>query len=135
MLLEAIHLYSLVAWVVKAGGLMSKGQNMLFGWLLPLVILLFNLSFQYENYGGQYHCWLQMNTTLIYGQFVPIACLAIITLAIIEAAGLASHFERLDNVDQTEREAAKVMQRTLVFILPTVSVITGSNFRHNFYLF
>lgn len=121
MFLEAIHLYSLVTWVVKSGGLMSKGQNLLFGWLLPLIILLFNLAFEYENYGGKYHCWLQMNTSLIYGQFVPIAFMSIITLAILEAAGDASQFERLDDVDQTHRDTAKIMRKTLALILPTVS--------------
>ena len=36
---------------------------------------------------GEYHCWLQMNTTLMIGQFVPIVILAILTLTLIEAAG------------------------------------------------
>ena len=64
-------------------GIMSRGQNILMGWLIPMIIVMFNLCFEYDNYGGEYHCWLQMNTSLIYGQFVPIAFLTITSLAII----------------------------------------------------
>ena len=64
-------------------GIMSRGQNILMGWLIPMIIVMFNLCFEYDNYGGEYHCWLQMNTSLIYGQFVPIAFMTITSLAII----------------------------------------------------
>ena len=40
---------------------------------------------------GEYHCWLQMNTTLMIGQFVPIVILAVLTLTLIEAAGAAEY--------------------------------------------
>ena len=43
------------------------------------------------EYSGEYHCWLQMNTTLMIGQFVPIVILAILTLTLIEAAGAAEY--------------------------------------------
>ena len=36
---------------------------------------MFNLCFEYDNYGGDYHCWLQMDTSLIYGQVIAIACI------------------------------------------------------------
>ena len=95
---------------------------MLFGWLIPLIIVIFNLCFEYENYGGDYHCWLQMDTNLIYGQFVPIAFMTIISLAIIEAAGEGAGSKKLQNVDEQQRKTAKIMQRTLVLILPTVRI-------------
>ena len=97
---------------------------MLFGWLIPLVIVMFNLCFEYENYGGDYHCWLQMDTNLIYGQFVPIAFMTIISLAIIEAAGEGAGSKKLQNVNEQQRKTAKIMQRTLVLILPTVRILT-----------
>ena len=99
---------------------MSRGQNILMGWLIPMIIVMFNLCFEYDNYGGEYHCWLQMNTSLIYGQFVPIAFMTVTSLAIIEAAGNAEEYKKLENVNETERKNAKVMQRTLILILPLV---------------
>ena len=85
---------------------------------------MFNLCFEYENYGGDYHCWLQMDTNLIYGQFVPIAFMTIISLAIIEAAGEGAGSKKLQNVNEQQRKTAKIMQRTLVLILPTVRILT-----------
>ena len=79
---------------------------MLFGWLIPLIIVMFNLCFEYENYGGDYHCWLQMDTNLIYGQFVPIAFMTIISLAIIEAAGEGAGSKKLQNVNEQQRTLA-----------------------------
>lgn len=38
MLLEAIHMYSLVAWVVRSDGLMSPLQNTVFGWTAAFTI-------------------------------------------------------------------------------------------------
>ena len=103
-----------------SGGIMSRGQNVLVGWLIPMIIVMFNLCFEYENYGGEYHCWLQMNTSLMYGQFVPISFMTITSLAIIEAAGNAEEYKKLDNVNENDRKNAKIMQRTLILILPTV---------------
>ena len=45
----------------------------------------------FYKYVGEYHCWLQMNTTLMIGQFVPIVILAILTLTLVEAAGAAEY--------------------------------------------
>ena len=57
--------------------------------------LTINACFLYQDvfyvYSGEYHCWLQMNTTLMIGQFVPIVILAILTLTLIEAAGAAEY--------------------------------------------
>ena len=38
MLLEAIHMYSLVAWVVRSDGLLSPLQNTVFGWTTAFTI-------------------------------------------------------------------------------------------------
>jgi len=62
----------------------------------------------------------QMDTNLVYGQYVPIAFITIISLAIIEAAGEGAENKKLNNVNEQQRKAAKIMQRTLVLILPTV---------------
>ena len=54
--------------------------------------LIINACFYIKtSYSGEYHCWLQMNTTLMIGQFVPIVILAILTLTLIEAAGAAEY--------------------------------------------
>ena len=76
MLLEAIHTYSLVAFVVKRNGLLTKTQNVLSGWMLSIAIILIVASLQFENYGGEYHCWLQVDTPMMFGQIVPTVVLA-----------------------------------------------------------
>lgn len=57
-----------------------------------------NLCFFYDEYGGVYHCWLQMDSALIFGQYIPIITLVILTFAIVEAAGSSDNYERLDDV-------------------------------------
>ena len=64
-----------------------------------------------------------MDTNLVYGQYVPIAFITIISLAIIEAAGEGAENKKLSNVNEQQRKAAKIMQRTLVLILPTVRIL------------
>jgi hypothetical protein len=54
-----------VASVVKARGMMSVKQNLLVGLGLPAFVVLFNMCFEYDNYGGLYHCWLQMDTVTL----------------------------------------------------------------------
>ena len=83
--------FSLVAFVVKKDGLLTKGQNLAVGWGTGIGITLVVVSLEWKNYGGEYHCWLQMNTTLMIGQYVPIVILAILTLTLIEAAGAAEY--------------------------------------------
>jgi hypothetical protein len=62
MLLESLHIYALVASVVKERGMLTRKQNLLVGLGLPFFIVLCNMCFEFDNYGGQYHCWLQMDT-------------------------------------------------------------------------
>ena len=54
-------MYGLVASVVKNSGMLATKQNIFIGWGIPAFIILFNMCFEYDNYGGTYHCWLQMD--------------------------------------------------------------------------
>jgi len=119
MFLEALYTYSLVAFVVKKDGLLTKGQNIAIGWGTGIGITMVVLSLEWKNYGGEYHCWLQMNTTLMIGQFVPIVILAILTLTLIEAAG-AAEYRKLPGIDQRQQTSAKIMQRSNLIIMPLV---------------
>ena len=56
-----IYLYGLVASVIKKNGMLATKQNIIIGWGIPAFIILFNMCFEYDNYGGTYHCWLQMD--------------------------------------------------------------------------
>ena len=68
---------------------------------------------------GMYHCWLQMDTTLMIGQYVPIVVLAVLTLTLIEAAG-AAEYRKLPGIDQRQQTSAKIMQRSNLIIMPMV---------------
>ena len=50
-----------MASVIKKSGMLATKQNIVIGWGVPAFIILFNMCFEYENYGGTYHCWLQMD--------------------------------------------------------------------------
>jgi len=121
MCLESLHTYSLVAFVVKKNGLLTKTQNIVIGWGVGLGITLVVVSLEYKNYGGEYHCWLAMDTTLMIGQYVPIVLMAIITLTLIEAAG-AAEYRKLPGIDQRQQTSAKIMQRSNLIIMPMVFV-------------
>ena len=49
-----MYSFSLVAFVVKKNGLMTKLQNIATGWGVGLGITLVVVSLEYKNYGGQY---------------------------------------------------------------------------------
>ena len=68
---------------------------------------------------GEYHCWLQMDTTLMIAQYVPIVVLAILTLTLIEAAG-AAEYRKLPGIDQRQQTSAKIMQRSNLIIMPLI---------------
>ncbi|XP_068212022.1 adhesion G-protein coupled receptor D1-like [Palaemon carinicauda] len=119
MMLEALHMYALVAHVVKKDGMMSKVQNTLFGWGMALFIVLCSMCFEYNNYGSVYHCWLQMDTPLVYGQFIPVIAIMIITFTLIEAAG-AANYKVLKDIDESQLVSAKISQRTNLIIMPLV---------------
>eukprot|EP00090_Calanus_glacialis_P040812 TRINITY_DN7141_c0_g1_i1.p1 TRINITY_DN7141_c0_g1~~TRINITY_DN7141_c0_g1_i1.p1 ORF type:complete len:514 (-),score=67.49 TRINITY_DN7141_c0_g1_i1:139-1680(-) len=121
MCLESLHTYSLVAFVVKKNGLLTKMQNIVIGWGVGLGITLVVVSLEYKNYGGEYHCWLAMDTTLMIGQYVPIVLMVVLTLTLIEAAG-AAEYRKLPGIDQRQQTSAKIMQRSNLIIMPMVFV-------------
>ncbi|XP_063598335.1 adhesion G-protein coupled receptor D1-like [Penaeus indicus] len=119
MMLESLHMYSLVAYVVKKDGMFTRLQNTLIGWGLAAFIIMFCMCFEYDNYGGEYHCWLRMDTPLLYGQFIPVVGLVIMTFTLIEAAG-AAEYKPLKGIDKTQLLSARISQRTNLIILPLV---------------
>ena len=121
MLLEAIHTYSLVAFVVKRNGLLTRTQNVLSGWMLSIAIILIVASLQFENYGGEYHCWLQVDSPMMFGQIVPTVVLVILIFTVLEAAG-AAEYRKLPGLDQDQYQSAKIMQRSNLMIMPLVFI-------------
>ena len=121
MLLEAIHTYALVAFVVKKNGMLTKAQNVIAGWLLSIAVILIVAAIQYENYGGDYHCWLRIDTPLSFGQIVPTVILVILIFTVLEAAG-AADYRKLPGLDQDQYESAKIMQRSNLVIMPLVFI-------------
>ncbi|KAL7640958.1 UNVERIFIED_CONTAM: hypothetical protein RMT77_008095 [Armadillidium vulgare] len=119
MMLEAIHMYSMIAFVVKREGLLTKMQNIIAGWGMAVFVMIFCICFQYYNYGGEYHCWLQMDTNLIYGWLIPIIAVSILTLTLTEAAGAANYIP-LQGIDEEQLTSSKISQRTNLIILPFV---------------
>jgi len=120
MFLEAVHMYGFVASVVKHRGILATKQNIFIGWGIPAFIILFNMCFEYDNYGSSYHCWLEMDSGLMYGQYVPIVCLVVTTFTLIEAAGASDDYPTLEGTDEMDKTTAQISQRTLLIILPLV---------------
>ncbi|XP_076034804.1 putative adhesion G protein-coupled receptor E4P [Oratosquilla oratoria] len=117
--LEALHMYSFVAYIIKKDGMLTRMQYVLVGWGCSCIIILFCMCFEYENYGGEYHCWLQMDKPLFYGQMIPVITLVILTFTLIEAAG-AAEYKPLKGMDQKQLTSARISQRTNLIILPFV---------------
>ena len=53
--LEALHTYSLVAFVVKRDGLLTRKQNIAVGWGSGISITMIVVSLEWKNYGGKNH--------------------------------------------------------------------------------
>jgi hypothetical protein len=121
MFLESLHTYTIVAYVVKKNGVLSRLQNTLVGWGFSLAITCIVVGLNYDDYGGEYHCWLQVNTSLMFGQMIPIIVLVILTFTMIEAAGVAD-YRRVPGLDQQQLISAKIMQRTNLVIMPIVFI-------------
>jgi hypothetical protein len=62
MFLEALHVYAMVASVVHKDGMFTKLQNIVLGWGISSAFILISIAAHYTDYGGHYHCWLQMDT-------------------------------------------------------------------------
>lgn len=145
MFLEALHVYAMVASVVHKDGMFTKLQNIVLGWGISSGFLLISIAINYQLYGGQYHCWLQINSNLFYWQYLPNILLTILILTLIEAAGNAANNyknlpDTLTKVDEAQLTSAKIMQRTsALFILPLLlaSFICGtfSEYDQNAYLY
>jgi len=138
MFLEALHTYSLVAFVVKKNGMLTRAQNVMTGWGLGVGVTLVIVSLEYTNYGGEYHCWLQLDSSLMVAQYCPIVVLVILTLTLIEAAG-AAEYRKLPGIDQRQQTSAKIMQRSNLIIMPMVFVTfvigTLAEYEQNFGLY
>ena len=113
MLLESLHNYSILAFVVKKDGMLTKLQNVVVGWGTSLAIVLLVASVCYNDYGGTYHCWVQFDTTLIYGQLVPITAIFVITFTLIEAAGTTSDLRRLSGMDTKQYYSGKTYDQDM----------------------
>ena len=50
---------------------------------------------RYDNFGGEYHCYLQLDTPLVYGVYIPMIVFTIVTLSIIEGAGGAAEYVKV----------------------------------------
>merc|ERR1712241_579586 len=101
------------------------------GWGSGISITMIVVSLEWKNYGGEYHCWLQMDTTLMIGQYVPIVIMVVLTLTLIEAAG-AAEYRKLPGIDQRQQTSAKIMQRSNLIIMPMVfaSFLSGTLSSH-----
>ena len=55
-----------------------------------------NRHSRYENFGGKYHCFLQLDTNLLYGIYVPMIIVTIINFAIVEGAGVAADYAKVN---------------------------------------
>ncbi|CAG0923099.1 unnamed protein product [Notodromas monacha] len=120
MFLEALHMYSLVAYIVKKDGMLNRGQNMLVGWGLSAFVVLMTMCFCFDLYGGVYLCWMDMGRSgIILGQFVPNVALVILTFILIEAAGNADSFAKIPQ-ERIQVFSARISQRTNLFIMPLV---------------
>lgn len=119
MFLESLHMYSLVAYVVNKNGMFSRLQNTAIGWSIPVFITLVTLCFEYKHYGGSYHCWLRMDTSLLIGQYIPVICLIAASFTLIEAAG-AAKYTPLKDVNVEQRLSARISQRSNLVIMPLV---------------
>ena len=122
MLLEAVHTYSIVAYVVRRNGLLNKVQNVVTGWLISAGMTLIVIGFHYDDYGGKYHCWLQVDKPIMFGQMIPMVILVILIVTVIEAAGQGSDYRTLPGLDQNQLLSAKIMQRTNLLIMSLVFI-------------
>jgi len=119
--LESLYTYSLVAFVVKKNGILSRLQNILIGWGFALAIVAITVGLDFEDYGGEYHCWLQVNKPIVFFVLISTVLLVILTFTAIEAAG-AANYRRIPGMDQQQLLSARIMQRTNLIIMPMVFV-------------
>ena len=107
MFLESLHNYSILAYVVRKDGMLTKVQNVVVGWAMSIAVVLLVCSLCYDDYGGTYHCWLQVDTKLMFGQLIPITVIFLITFTLIEAAGSENQLRKLPGVDVEQHLSGK----------------------------
>ncbi|KAA0192947.1 hypothetical protein HAZT_HAZT003172 [Hyalella azteca] len=54
MMLEAVHMYTLVAYVVKKDGLFDRKVNLAIGWGVAVFIVGVSVGFEWAHYGAAY---------------------------------------------------------------------------------
>ncbi|XP_076366876.1 putative adhesion G protein-coupled receptor E4P isoform X1 [Tachypleus tridentatus] len=119
LLLEALHMYSMVAYVVPKNGMLSRAQNIIIGWGVPALVSVASISFFLEDYGGEYHCWLQMDKPLVYLQYGPVCCICLLNIILLEAAG-ASDYKPLKAYDSRQLFSARIHQRSNLILMPLI---------------
>ncbi len=75
----------------RQDGLFTPVQNVVVGWGTAFVIILSDMCFHYDNFGGEYHCWLRLDSNLMYGIYIPMIMLVVMTFAVVEAAGSSDY--------------------------------------------
>ena len=45
------------------------------------------MGLDFEDYGGEYHCWLQVNKPIVFFVLISTVILVVLTFTAIEAAG------------------------------------------------
>ncbi|XP_067129314.1 putative adhesion G protein-coupled receptor E4P [Centruroides vittatus] len=119
MMLESLHVYSMVAFVVPRNGMLNRLQNTILGWGVSMFIILISVCFFLDQYGAEYHCWLEMHFPLVYLQYGPIITLCILDFLLLEAAG-AANYKPLKVVDMKQLMSAKIHQRSNLIIMPLI---------------
>ncbi|GFV86977.1 adhesion G-protein coupled receptor D1 [Trichonephila clavipes] len=138
LFLETMHVYSMVAFVVPRNGLLNRFQNMLVGWGASLLILIVTVCFFLDDYASSYHCWTQMDKSIVYLVLGPVICICVMDFIMLEAAGNAN-YKPLKIIDHRQLLSCKIHQRSNLILMPLVlaSYIVGmlSDHEQNLYLY
>ena len=51
------------------------------------IVVAITVGLDFEDYGGEYHCWLQVNKPIVFFVLISTVLLVILTFTAIEAAG------------------------------------------------
>ena len=50
-------------------------------------VVAITVGLDFEDYGGEYHCWLQVNKPIVFFVLISTVLLVVLTFTAIEAAG------------------------------------------------
>jgi hypothetical protein len=73
MFLESLHTYSIVAFVIKKNGILTKNQNLMLGWGVPLAVV-FVITIYFKSYLTKIN---KFNKNIFFPSFVKLYPLAI----------------------------------------------------------